>query len=53
MDHCHKTKKIRGLLCHTCNSGLGMFKDNIEYLKNAIKYLEVNNNNNNNEIVEN
>lgn len=39
VDHCHKTNKVRGLLCHTCNSGLGMFKDNIEYLKNAILYL--------------
>jgi len=40
IDHCHSTLKVRGVLCRICNSGLGMFKDNIENLKNAIKYLE-------------
>lgn len=40
VDHCHVTKKVRGLLCHHCNSGLGYFKDNINYLKKAIQYLE-------------
>lgn len=39
IDHCHKTGKIRGLLCSSCNVGLGNFKENIEALKNAIKYL--------------
>lgn len=39
IDHCHKTKKIRGLLCHKCNTSLGAFMDNIELLKNAIQYL--------------
>lgn len=40
IDHCHTTGKVRGLLCNSCNNGLGRFKDNITYLKNAIKYLE-------------
>lgn len=40
IDHCHKTGAVRGLLCHNCNRGLGLFKDNIESLKTAIKYLE-------------
>ena len=40
VDHCHKTGKIRGLLCAHCNHGLGNFKDNIEIIKNAIKYLK-------------
>ena len=31
---------IRGLLCYFCNLGLGNFKDNVSYLKNAIIYLE-------------
>ena len=39
IDHCHKTKQIRGLLCHTCNSGLGHFKDNTEFLLKAVDYL--------------
>ena len=40
VDHCHDTGAVRGLLCHTCNAGLGMAKDNIEILKSMIKYLE-------------
>lgn len=40
VDHCHKTGKVRGLLCFHCNSGLGKFKDNPKVLENAIQYLE-------------
>lgn len=40
IDHCHSTKKIRGLLCSFCNKGLGHFKDSIELLESAIKYLK-------------
>lgn len=40
VDHCHTTNKIRGLLCHHCNHGLGNFKDNVNSLINAAKYLE-------------
>jgi hypothetical protein len=43
IDHNHNNKILRGLLCHNCNVGLGHFKENIEFLKNAIKYLEANN----------
>jgi hypothetical protein len=41
IDHDHVSKKVRGLLCGNCNTGLGMFKDNIEHLKAAIEYLTV------------
>lgn len=40
IDHCHKTNKVRGMLCMNCNMGLGKFKDNIFFLENAIKYLK-------------
>ncbi len=39
LDHCHKTKKIRGVVCRPCNSGLGFFRDNKKYLQAAIDYL--------------
>lgn len=39
VDHCHNTKKVRGLLCHDCNTGLGKFKEDPELLKKAINYL--------------
>lgn len=40
VDHNHKTKEVRGLLCNNCNRGLGHLKDSIKNLKAAIKYLE-------------
>lgn len=40
IDHCHKTGKVRGILCTHCNRGLGGFKDNIDILENAITYLK-------------
>ena len=39
-DHCHSGGQVRGLLCHNCNRALGLFKDNIETLKEAISYLQ-------------
>ena len=39
IDHCHAEGHVRGLLCKQCNSGLGMFYDNIAYLSEAIEYL--------------
>jgi len=39
-DHCHITKKMRGLICHGCNVGLGYFDHNTERLKTAVLYLE-------------
>lgn len=39
VDHCHESNTVRGLLCHDCNRGLGIFRDNEEILQKAIKYL--------------
>lgn len=40
IDHCHEKGHVRGLLCYSCNVGLGHFKDNIEILEKAIAYLK-------------
>jgi hypothetical protein len=40
VDHCHKTGKVRGLLCKLCNSLLGSARDDISILENSIKYLK-------------
>jgi hypothetical protein len=40
LDHCHRTGKIRGVLCAKCNTALGLFDDNRETLRRAIDYLE-------------
>lgn len=38
VDHCHDTGEVRGLLCHNCNVGIGMFKHNDLLLKAAGGY---------------
>jgi|DEB0MinimDraft_4_1074332.scaffolds.fasta_scaffold82317_1 hypothetical protein len=40
IDHDHKTNKPRGLLCHNCNTALGLVGDNLETLTNLIEYLK-------------
>lgn len=43
VDHCHKTDKIRGLLCSKCNTNLGHFGDDLNGIMNLVKYLEKSN----------
>ncbi len=40
VDHCHKTNKIRGLLCAACNTAIGHFQDNPELLRRTADYLD-------------
>jgi len=42
IDHCHRTGRIRGLLCHRCNDAMGMgyFKDDMGLLGKTIKYIK-------------
>jgi hypothetical protein len=39
VDHNHDSGEIRGLLCFTCNAGIGFFHDDIEVLRAAVLYL--------------
>ena len=40
IDHDHKTGFLRGLLCRSCNLGLGDFEDQPWLLRRAADYLE-------------
>lgn len=40
VDHCHDSGKVRALLCHSCNAGLGHFKDSPALLNEAAEYLK-------------
>ena len=42
VDHCHDTNKVRGLLCDSCNTGIGKLGDKAEGVRKALKYLEDN-----------
>jgi hypothetical protein len=40
IDHCHKTGRVRGLLCRKCNVGIGFMEDDVSILQKAIKYVQ-------------
>ncbi|MDQ4026745.1 MAG: endonuclease VII domain-containing protein [Actinomycetota bacterium] len=42
IDHDHKTKRLRGILCFNCNRALGKFHDDPELLRRALAYLKRN-----------
>lgn len=40
IDHDHGTGEFRGILCHSCNVGIGCFSDDPEQMQKAIRYLK-------------
>lgn len=42
VDHCHKTGRVRGVLCFNCNSAIGKLGDDPEAARRAAAYLEGN-----------
>lgn len=42
VDHCHKTGKIRGLLCCACNRAIGMLSEDANLCLAAATYLKNN-----------
>jgi hypothetical protein len=39
-DHDHATNKVRGILCHSCNTAMGSLQDKVEVLQSMIAYLQ-------------
>jgi len=39
-DHCHATKKVRGILCGWCNTGIGKLQESPDVFRKALLYLE-------------
>lgn len=39
VDHHHDTDTVRGLLCGTCNRGIGSLGESVDTLLAAVKYL--------------
>lgn len=39
IDHSHQSGRIRGMLCNSCNKGLGFFRDNPALLERASDYV--------------
>jgi hypothetical protein len=40
VDHDHGTGVVRGLLCFQCNVGIGKFKESLDILRKAVRYME-------------
>lgn len=40
VDHCHKSGKVRGLLCHQCNCAIGLLKEDTGRIRRLLEYIE-------------
>lgn len=40
VDHNHTTGQVRGLLCHRCNTAIGLLNEDVEIMYKVIKYLD-------------
>jgi hypothetical protein len=40
VDHHHESGEVRGLLCDPCNRAAGLFDEDVDRLRSAIRYLE-------------
>jgi hypothetical protein len=40
IDHCHAGGQVRALLCYSCNTGLGAFRDDPGRMRRAAEYIE-------------
>lgn len=45
VDHCHETGVVRGLLCSSCNTGIGLLKEDLGIMKRAMEYVKFHNGN--------
>jgi len=41
VDHCHKTGRVRGILCHQCNWYLGTIEEDLAIMNRIKEYLGV------------
>lgn len=41
VDHCHKSSRVRGLLCMPCNTGIGKLREDPAIFHAALRYLEL------------
>ena len=41
VDHCHRSGRVRGILCKDCNTGIGHLRDSPELMRRAAAYLSL------------
>lgn len=41
IDHCHKSEKVRGLLCNRCNLAIGVLKDDVWLIERILEYIKI------------